>query len=106
MIKRSGKVEVKISNIVWDTDNLEDDLECLPKVKVVNLTIFAADYFPNGNKSLGFDIDTESGEIVSPDFDTDDFEEYLADYLTDEYDWCVDHFDYEVSPSFLNYLRH
>ena len=97
MIKRSGKVEVKISNIVWDTDNLEDDLECLPNV--VNLTIFA------DQKSHGFDIDTESGEIVSPDFDTDDFEEYLADRLTDEYDWCVDHFDYEVSPSFLNYLK-
>lgn len=104
MIKRSGKVEVRISNIVWDTDDyMCEDFENRLPTDIQNLIVYSDNFYPVGQMDLGFDIDTLTGEILN--IDSDEFEEVLSDYLSDKYGWCVDRFEYEISPSFLNYLN-
>lgn len=59
----------KVFNINWDVDDIEE-LEGLPKV--INVVI-------EDNNNM----------------DDDDIEEYLSDYITDEYSFCHDGFNYE-----------
>ena len=62
-----------VTNIVWDTefDGKEQIVEDLP-----NETVVTAD-----------DEDIDYWE--SNDYDWEEIEYYILDYLTDEYEWCI-----------------
>ena len=71
-------MRIKVIDIEWDTDDDQEVLDALPKEVIVNLE----------------DIDWIDGEV--PNDITEDNSSDVADYLSDQYGFCVNSFDYQI----------
>lgn len=70
-------MKIKVIDIEWDTDGDEEVLAALPTEIVVDFA----------------DIDWLDG---TPDDVTEDNSSDIADYLSDQYGFCVNSFDYQT----------